>query len=155
MSTPPEPEKATEHDIRCSTTCTRAGLTALLFSAIAISLLQPIEKKKSIDALGDYISLRSILQTAISDLDQDPCWQALGIKKEEEASFEKWSLPKISDYACDNNVPRKTTKPIDEQPNSVSKKQDKKKVSRETIRLSVTLGPPTNLKSLRGIDGIR
>jgi hypothetical protein len=66
-------EEATEHDIRCSTSCTKAGLTALLFSALAISLLQPIAKIKLADTLGTYISLRSHLKILITNLGEEPC----------------------------------------------------------------------------------
>jgi uncharacterized membrane protein YfbV (UPF0208 family) len=155
MTTPEEPKKVTEDDIRCSTACTRAGLTVLLFSALAISLLQPIEKKKWIDALETYISLRSTLERAISDLDQDPCWQALGAKKEEEASFEKWNLPKLSERTCFNDIPSKISKTTNNRSNSVSKQQDRQKVSDKKVS-PATIPPPTSKPQAgRLIDGVR
>mgnify|MGYP003395328783 CR=1 len=49
-------------DIRCSSACSRAAVTALLLSAIAISIIQPINEMKALTALSKYISLRDMLK---------------------------------------------------------------------------------------------
>jgi len=43
-------------DMRCSAACTRAGLTAILFAAIAIAVLQPLENATARKALRGFIS---------------------------------------------------------------------------------------------------
>ena len=70
--------KTLELDIRCSEACTRAGLTALLFSALAMAMLQPFNtEQKSFDALANYLAWRWALKETLDELDADGCWQSL------------------------------------------------------------------------------
>jgi hypothetical protein len=64
-------------DIRCSEACTRAGTFALLLSAIAISLLSPLDSGNNRTALQSYISLRLALKEEVEQMSANPCWQKL------------------------------------------------------------------------------
>lgn len=89
-------------DIRCSSACSRAAVTALLLSAIAISIIQPINEMKALTALREYISLRDMLKIEIEELQTDPCFIALNnnIGKEK---IKKFSLSKLFDYECSSS----------------------------------------------------
>lgn len=100
--------KASELDIRCSNACTRAGLTALLFSALAISMLQPLTKQKTFEALGKYIGSRLALQYALDELDADPCWQSLN---RSESGASKWTISRLTEYQCTSKTKEPETKP--------------------------------------------
>lgn len=89
-------------DIRCSSACSRAAVTALLLSAIAISIIQPINEMKALTALSKYISLRDMLKIEIEELQTDPCFISLNnnIGKEK---IKKFSLSKLLDYKCSSS----------------------------------------------------
>ncbi len=79
-------------DINCSNACIRAGLAALLFSALAISMLQPLTHGKALDALLKYVSWRFALKEALGQLETDPCWEELtnrgsGAQESKEGGF--------------------------------------------------------------------
>jgi hypothetical protein len=59
--------KASELDIRCSDACTRAGLTALLISALAFSMLPFLARREALDALGKYMALRLSLMSILDN----------------------------------------------------------------------------------------
>jgi hypothetical protein len=100
--------KASELDNRCSEACVRAGPTALLFSALAISLLQPLARQKSFDALGGYILSRLLLKDALDALETDECWQNLN-RRESEVS--KWTIARLTDYYCMSEPKEPETNP--------------------------------------------
>ena len=72
-----DPNGSLQLDFRCSNSCTRAGLTALLFAALAFAMLWPVEKAKQFDGLGKYVSLRLELKDSLDQLEGDPCWKVL------------------------------------------------------------------------------
>ena len=99
--------KASELDNRCSEACIRAGLTALLFAALAFSMLSPLAKQKAFDALGDYILSRLLLKDELDALEADKCWQILNRR---EIGVSKWTMARLTDYDC-------TSEPMEPEPN--------------------------------------
>ncbi len=88
-------------DVRCSNSCTRAGLTALLLSAIAISMLQPLTQGRALIALGKYISSRFNLESYLNELDVDPCWKQFKAKSPNHDP-EKSNLSLPLKYECES-----------------------------------------------------
>ena len=97
--------KASELDIRCSDACTRAGLTALLFSALAIALLIPVAKWDPFDALGKYISLRLTLKNVVEDLDNEPCWDMVKSQQPNSQVRDTWRLSQLLEVKCTWTTP--------------------------------------------------
>ena len=93
-------KKASDLDTRGSEVCTRAGLTALLFSALAVSMLQPLTKQPAFDALEKYIALRFVLKSSLDDLDADPCWQDLRSGAQGDEASNTWNLSQLLAYRC-------------------------------------------------------
>jgi len=92
--------KASEVDNRCSEACVRAGLTALLFSALAISLIQPLIRQKAFDALEHYIALRLTLTYMLDELDRTECWQELNHSGPGVLAPNKWTITKLVEHKC-------------------------------------------------------
>ncbi|HEY1266713.1 MAG TPA: hypothetical protein VGH16_05615 [Candidatus Binatia bacterium] len=91
--------QAQEFDIRCSNACTKAGAAALLLSAVALGMLQPLTKSQQLDAVTKYYSGRLALHDAINRLDKDPNWLLL-LKDEKlgRQAAKEWTLDTILKY---------------------------------------------------------
>jgi len=83
-------------DRACSGSCTKAGITALVFSAFALSLLHPLMQVDALQALGTYASARFRLKAAFTFFESDPCWEALRT----ESGLEKYPLARLKDRHC-------------------------------------------------------
>ena len=130
-----------DHDIRCSNSCTRAGITALLLSSLAISLLQPLTEAKALDALRKYVTLRLALGDSLRQLDDDKCWGKLGRGQPEDQNIEEWTLFELKEHRCEFKL-----EPVKgQQPTSPPKSHGPS--IRETISFEEKLG----LKVFRGI----
>lgn len=87
-----------EHDIRCSNSCTRAGITALVLGAVALSMLQPLTKTRALDALLQYVSLRGSLKNELDRLEIDPAWKSLKASDFGDKASKDWNLAQLLDY---------------------------------------------------------
>jgi hypothetical protein len=87
-----------EHDIRCSNACTRAGIAALLLSVVAIAMLQPLDKRKQLDSVVKYVLLRAVLQEDLNKLDTDQVWKFLKSTELGEQATKEWTLAKLLEY---------------------------------------------------------
>jgi hypothetical protein len=83
-------------DRACSASCTKSGIAALVFSAFAMSLMQPLMQIDAFNALSAYVGSRLTLKTALDVLDSDRCWQALRA----EPGLEKRPLVRLKDRSC-------------------------------------------------------
>src|SRR6266849_2809223 len=83
-------------DRACSASCTKSGIAALVFSAFALSLMQPLMQIDAFDALSAYVGSRLTLKTALDVLDNDRCWQALRA----EPGLEKLPLVRLKGRKC-------------------------------------------------------
>ncbi len=86
------------YDIRCSNACTRAGLAALVFSAIALLMLQPLQKTRELDALVRYGSSRLALKNAVDRLEEDSAWKYLKHSKPWQKASKDWTLEQFLAY---------------------------------------------------------
>lgn len=93
----PEADNYKNHEVRCSSACTRAGITALVLAALAISILQPLSKTRFLDAARQYILLRADMEYALYELDRDECWNAY---KSDNPNIEKHTLRYLMDVNC-------------------------------------------------------
>ena len=88
-------------DRTCSAACIKSGITALVFSAFALSLLHPLTQLEGLQALRKYTSSRLALQTALDFLDSDACWKLLrtepGLEKRPLVHLEKRTCLTTSD----------------------------------------------------------
>jgi hypothetical protein len=111
----PEPD-ASEFDRTCSSSCTRAGIAALIFSAVAFSMLPTLTQVPALNALGRYVSLRAQLEVGFGLLDNDPCWQALPGTSLADQATDKWTVAALRKQQCvystppEKQSPRKPTK---------------------------------------------
>jgi hypothetical protein len=87
----------------CSKACTRAGITILVLSAIAIALVPKFESVKTFNvSLGKYIDLRYQLEDALARLlEIDQCWKVLKKSGVDKEATKKWNLLKLKSYKCD------------------------------------------------------
>jgi hypothetical protein len=83
-------------DRACSASCTKSGIAALLFSAFAMSLMQPLMRIDALQALDEYVSARLRLKTAYDLLASDTCWQALTA----ESGVAKLPMARLADRQC-------------------------------------------------------
>jgi hypothetical protein len=90
-----------EHDIRCSTACTRAIVWALIFSAVAAAMWRPLEKSEAVSAFLKYTSLRLEMSELIDDLQVDYCWQTRLIP-EVATKISRLRLSELAAYICGN-----------------------------------------------------
>ncbi len=110
MAQPKDPG-AVDHDIRCSNSCTRAALTALVLAAIAVSLLPLIKKTQALDALAQYIGLRIHLEQELEQLELDPAWAKL---KSSEPAAATWTVGSLLKYNADLPIGREILVPYQE-----------------------------------------
>lgn len=99
-------KEVSSFEIRCSISCTRAGLAALILATLAISMLFPFRELKPFDALAKYVSRRFSLIDHLEMLEEDQCWKDLVFKNGKE-SPERWPLTRLIDYKC-NKEPTST-----------------------------------------------
>lgn len=111
-----------EHDIRCSTACTRAIVWALLFSAIAAAMWQPLEKAKSVNAFLKYTSLRVELTRLVEDLETDDCWRGKLLPTVGKDKVLALKVSELGKYKCGDEfawsyetswLSRKRDRPVD------------------------------------------
>ena len=94
-----------QHDDNCSKSCTRSGVTVLVLSAFALSMLPSLGKIESLNALLGYMSRRITLKEELTRLPSDPVWKRL---KASDPSAETWALGKLLKYTEDR-TPKKST----------------------------------------------
>ncbi len=114
--------RASQLDIRCSTACTRAGLTILVFSSLAFALLQPLERVIRLDAFGKYLTLRANLSIALDEIQKDRCWRGLVRDTLGRDAFHKLRLATLLEYTCSS---RPLTNRQRTEPKKKTRKQDK------------------------------
>jgi len=124
-------------DARCSSSCTRAGLTIVLFSAFALAMLSPLATIKPFNALSTYISLRFDLRDTLDQLETDPCWKTLINKEGDQVS--SWFLSKLLRFRCE---PPPTDKPKLITPSALSKSQEEKRSHKHSKSLKPDNVPP-------------
>jgi hypothetical protein len=95
---PEENNQSSKLDVRCSNSCTRAGLAVLLFSTLAFAMLGPLETAKQLEALGKYFTLRIELKDALDLLDGELCWKDLVDAEGDRVS--NWTLAKLMEIEC-------------------------------------------------------
>jgi hypothetical protein len=115
-------ENDPDFSMTCSRACTRAGLTILVLSALAIAMLQPLEGARASEALGQYISLRYELRNALARLDLNQCWKVLKKSAAGNDAVNKWNLSKLTKYQC--NPEEALEKPPQSDTPTLPKKKD-------------------------------
>lgn len=93
-------EPTTLLDIRCSSACARAAITALILSAIALSMIQPIKELLALNALVKYTFLREQLRIELDELENDFNWKSLQDSKFGIQAVMEWSIAKLLEYEC-------------------------------------------------------
>ena len=88
---------ATPSNSDISKACFHAGLTALATAAVASSLLVPLRKIDSYNALSDYVTARLELSDAVLNLEHDACWQQIRSSNDDA---ERWPLARLRDHRC-------------------------------------------------------
>ncbi len=132
-----ENNQPSQLDIRCSNSCARAGLTILLFSALAFAMLSPLEKGKQLEAFGDYVTLRLELKGILDQLEADPCWKVLISREGNQVT--SWVLSRLMEIYCE--VPP-ITKPKLTDPSTPSEFQKEKKAEKNSTNLKQDKTPP-------------
>ena len=132
-----ENNRCSQFDVRCSNSSTRAGLTILLFSAIAFAMVLPLEKMKPFNALAKYISLRYELKDTLDQLEAEPCWKSLISKEGKQISG--WFLSSLLEIHCETPP---TDKPKIIYPSTQNKSQEDKKTKKYTQNLKQDKIPP-------------
>ena len=151
-------KESNSFDIRCSTSCTRAGVAALILASIAMSMILSFINLKPFNALGEYVSLRFSLIDNLEMLEEDPCWKDL-VSKNAKESPERWPFTKLLDYTC-NEPPLKsvtkieTEKAFNETPSKDKYKQKKSKDDKNKSSSKYDYQPPSPPKGM-DIKGIR
>src|SRR2546422_11776349 len=95
---------ATEHDIRCSNACTRAGISVLLLSAVAFGMFVPLERTRNLQSLLTYLSQRLTLKEQVGRLETDVAWGVLMAGNEGERARKDWNLAKMLEYAFEQEL---------------------------------------------------
>lgn len=90
----------TEHDIRCATACTRAGVAVLFLAVVSFGLTEPIEKAIELNRLLVYTHVRVTLSRELQRLVGDRAWQSLFAN---DSTVTNWPLSKLLDYAVDGH----------------------------------------------------
>ena len=132
-----ENNQSSQLDVRCSSSCTRAGLTILLFSALAIAMLLPLEKVKQFNALADYVYFRYQLKDTLDQLEAEPCWKVFITKEGNQVS--SWLLSVLLEIYFE---PPQTDKPKIIYPSTLNKSQENKKTQKNFQNLERDKIPP-------------
>jgi hypothetical protein len=142
-------------DIRCSISCTRAGVAALILATIAMSMSLSYRDLKPFIAFGEYVSLRFSLVDNLEMLEEDPCWKDL-VSKDTKEPPERWPFTKLLDYKCNaqplgivtnNETPSKDK-------NRQKKSRDEENKSSEKIYYQPP-PPPTMLRIATTLTGVK
>lgn len=139
-----EISNTSEFDFRCSNACTRAGLAALLLSAIAIALLQPIEKTKQLNAVLTYYGNRISMADALNMLKEDKVWNFLLERSNETKITKEGTLGQLLEYEVlydGKSLRLKSEKPKVEPQRTESKKSP----SAVSPLAAPSIASPTNL----------
>lgn len=89
-------------DIRCSNACTRSGLAALLLSAVAFALLQPLQKTEQLQEAAHYVAKRVIMTDMLALLETDPVWEFLKSSPLGSEASEKWTLAQLLGFKVED-----------------------------------------------------
>jgi hypothetical protein len=94
------PDSSLEKD--CSTACTNAAVSALLFASIAIGLSRYPEAVDKLMALGEFVTTVVSAASALERLDHDSCWRALRqtVQADAPSVEESWSLKRLAELNC-------------------------------------------------------
>lgn len=92
-------QESNSFDIRCSTSCTRAGTTALILATIAMSLLISYKNLRPFNALAEYVSLRFSLVDNLEIIQEDQCWKDL-VQNSGKEPPEHWPIFRLLHYEC-------------------------------------------------------
>ena len=90
-------------DQRCSTACTRAALTVLLFSIISIALIQAIKQSHNFESLAEYLVARDNLGQFIAEFGSDDCWKSPPSSGDKVALDADWSIARLMSYQCEES----------------------------------------------------
>ena len=131
--------------MRCSAACTRAGLTAILFAAIAIAVLQPLENATARKALRQYVYLRIQLTNALDQLAANPCWMSLSRGKSADQVLKTWDLSTLMGYECQINDSIEESEIKDKPKQTTLAWEPMFKWNPPTVR-NGKIGPPQNLR---------
>lgn len=135
--------RLSDYDSRCSIACTRAGLVALLLSAMAIAMLQPLEKTRQLDSVLRYYSMRLRMQDRLDQLNTDPVWSFLKTSTVGENASKEWTLAQLLEYkVLEDNNSEFRVKPTESAPKPSEKTKSK------VPRSSANLIPPTAPQNL-------
>lgn len=159
-------------DVRCSASCTRAGVTALILATLAIWILVSFSDMKPYIALSEYVGLRLSLIDNIDMLEQDQCWKNL-VSKSSKESPEKWPFIKLLDYVCNepdlksdskkfrakivfNVTPQKDRNRKQDLKNDNNREKDLKNDNNKSSSKEdhMALSSPTNFALLQGLTGV-
>lgn len=141
-----DPNRSLQLDFRCSNSCTRAALTALLFAAFAFAMLWPLEKAKQFDAFGKYASLRFELKELLNQLEGDPCWKVL-VNAEGDKVL-NWTLSKLMEFRCGRPPALKERKPGKRPPSGTKKEEILEKSRSNSKEDKIPPPPPENFMVL-------
>jgi hypothetical protein len=127
-----------EYDIRCSKSCTRAGVTILVLAALAIAFLRPLGNTQELQDILTYTSLRVNMKDQLNRLESDPAWNHL--KNKMGQPLEAWSIATLLEYRAKFRYP-------DDFSGQTRRKEQRHK-SRNRRRKPKKLDPPC-LRQLR------
>jgi len=100
-----------EYDIRCSKSCTRAGVAVLVLAALAISFLRPLEKARELEGLLTYTQVRLYMKEELDRLESDRAWKHL--KNEIGPPLdETWNIARLLEYKVKLCDPEKLSGPV-------------------------------------------
>ena len=133
-----------DYGIRCSTACTRAGLATLLLSAVAITMLQPLDKTRELDSVLRYLSLRLAMQERLNQLAADLVWKYLKNSPLGHAATKDWPLRQLIKFEVEDDGGSLRAKTIIAPPTSseTKKPEGKTALSLQPSRPPVPTAPP-------------
>ena len=91
---------SSEFDLRCSSACTRAAITALLLSILSLSLATTFDSAQYADALGTYLYERDNLSQYVNEIQDDKCWQSIPEGEDTPLYKSGWSMMQLLNYQC-------------------------------------------------------
>jgi len=93
-----------ELDYRCSASCTRSGLTALILSVLAFVMLEPLTKARQFEALLQYLSGRVGMKESLDRLEGDAAWKVLSAGEMADKAANQWKLAQLLNYKTTADV---------------------------------------------------
>lgn len=91
-------DKDSELEIRCSNSCTRSGMTALVLSVFAFMMLEPLAKTRQFDALVRYVTTRLVMKEELKELKVDGAWQLLRASDLGDKASNEWTLAQLLNH---------------------------------------------------------